>query len=113
MDTALLNCDFAVNSSGKIYKISSMEETLQRCKIVLNVKKGSFCYNPQLGSNLNLLEADDQRLQDNALLLVKEALLPLPQVTVCRTTATVLQDKILLNITIQAYGQTAELEVSV
>ncbi len=113
MDTALLNGDFAINASGKIYPITSMAETLQRCKILLGVKQGSFCYNPQLGNNLHLLNADDQCFQGNALLLVKEALLPLPQVTVCKTTTTVIQDKILINITIQAYGQTAELEVSV
>ena len=113
MDTALYNGDFALNPMGKIYAVSGMAETLQRCKILLTVRQGSFCYNPALGSNLHLLRADDERLQGNAMLLVREALLPLPQVKVIETNAVADGDIIKLTIVIQAYNHTETLEVNI
>ena len=108
MDTALKNGDFAKNSSGKIYSINAMEETLQRCKILLTVRQGSFVYNPQLG-----LRADDERLQGNALVLVQEALYSVPQVTVESVTAKVENNVIRLLVSISAYNQTEVLEVNI
>lgn len=114
MDTALKNGDFNVNETGKIYTISGMEETLQRCKILLETHQGNFCYNQKLGSNIHLLKADDENLQGNAMLLVKEALMSVTQVKVCNVEATVGEDlAILLTITISAYNETAKLEVKI
>ena len=106
MDTALENGDFAKNSSGKIYGINAMAETLQRCRILLTVRQGSFVYNPQLGHRLHLLRADDERLQGNALVLVQEALYSVPQVTVENNV-------IKLVVNISAYNQTETLEVNI
>ncbi|MEE0931360.1 MAG: hypothetical protein UIM53_10195 [Acutalibacteraceae bacterium] len=114
MDTAIKNGDFNVDETGKIYAISGMEETLQRCRILLETRQGEFCYNQKLGSNIHLLKADDKNLQGNALLLVKEALMPVTQVKVCSVHTTVEDDSsILLEITISAYNETAKLEVKV
>lgn len=114
MDTAIKNGDFSVNETGKIYTISGMEETLQRCRILLGIRKGEFCYNQNLGSSIYLLKADDENLQGNALLLVKEALMPVTQVKVCSVQVTVEEDSsILLVITISAYNQIAKLEVKI
>ncbi|MEE0858627.1 MAG: histidine kinase [Acutalibacteraceae bacterium] len=113
MDTALKNGDFAKNESGKIYSISGMEETLQRCRILLTVKQGSFCYNRAFGNNLHTLSADDKNLQGNALLLVREALISIPQVQVNQVVPVVNDSEITLKITIGAYNQTAELEVNI
>lgn len=113
MDTALKNGDFAKNSSGKIYSINAMEETLQRCKILLTVRQKSFVYNPQLGHRLHLLRTDDERLQGNALVLVQEALYSVPQVTVENVTAKVENNVIRLLVNISAYNQTEVLEVNI
>lgn len=113
MDTAILDGDFAKNSGGKIYFVNGMKETLQRCEILLKVRKGSFCYNRNLGSNLHLLQWHDDRLQGNALLLVKEALLPIPQVSVTSVLAKVINGTINLIIDIEAYGEKERLEMSV
>lgn len=114
MDTAIKNGDFSANETGKIYTISGMEETLQRCRILLETRQGNFCYNKKLGSNIHLLKADDENLQGNALLLVKEALMPVTQVKVCNVEAKVGEDlTILLTITISAYNETASLEVKI
>ncbi|MEF2920646.1 MAG: hypothetical protein U0O22_09315 [Acutalibacteraceae bacterium] len=113
MDTAISNGDFSKNSSGKIYLVKGMEETLQRCKILLLTSKDSFCYNRDLGSNLNLLKTDEPNLQGNAMLLVQEALLPVPQVTVDSVQASVQNKKINLDIVIDAYGEKGRLELSI
>ena len=101
MDTAILDGDFAKNSGGKIYFVNGMKETLQRCEILLKV------------SNLHLLQWHDDRLQGNALLLVKEALLPIPQVSVTSVLAKVINGTINLIINIEAYGEKERLEMSV
>lgn len=114
MDTAIRSGDFVTNESGKIYTISGMEETLQRCRIILETRQGDFCYNRNLGSNIHRLKADDENLQGNALLLVKEALMPITQVKVCSVKAMVDEYACIhLTITISAYNETAKLEVAV
>lgn len=113
MDTAIKDGDFELNEQGKPYLINAMEETVQRCKILLTVKQGSFCYNQSLGNNLHLLDKDSENLQGNALLLVKEALLPIKQVTVCSVTPVADEEKIILKIKIKAYNQYADMEVTV
>lgn len=113
MDIALKNGDFALNSSGKVYSISAMEETIQRCMVLLKVKQGSFSYNRKLGSNIHLLKVSDKNLFGNATLLVKEALAPLVQVKVEKVETEIVEDKIILNIEISAYGEKAKIEVNV
>lgn len=113
MDIAIKDGDFKLNKQGKPYSINAMEETIQRCKILLTVKQGSFCYNQALGGNLHLLDKASENLQGNALLLVKEALIPLKQVTVCSVDTAVADDSIILKITIKAYEQLAYMEVTV
>ncbi len=113
MDTAISQGDFAKNSSGNMYFVEGMQETLQRCNILLQTKKGSFCYNKMLGSCLHLLQTTDPNLQGNALLLVKEALLPLPQVTVNSVQAILDNGAVNLEIEIEAYGEKGRLELSI
>ena len=113
MDTALQNGDFKFNMQGKPYLINSIEETIQRCKILLNIKQGCFVYNQLLGCNLHLLDKNDESLQGNALLLVKEALIPVTQVSVCSVQPIVNVDNITLKIRIKAYNQYADMEVTV
>lgn len=113
MDTAVITGDLAENEAGKPYLISSMEETVQRCKMRLCIRQGSFCYNRELGGNLHKLDNNDENLSGNALLLVREALLPIKQVTVRSVEAEVQNGRIILNITISAYGEEASMEVTV
>ena len=113
MDTALSNGDFAEDKSGKMYRISGIEETLQRCKILLGIKRGSFCYNRNLGSDIDTLADDDEYLEGNALLLVREALLPIKQLTVKRVVPIKDGNHLYLNITVEVYQEIAEFEVSV
>ncbi|MEE0264090.1 MAG: hypothetical protein UD936_00535 [Acutalibacteraceae bacterium] len=113
MDTALKNGDFKLDYRGKPYLVSSIEETVQRCRILLNIRQGSFVYNRFLGSNIHLLDKTDENLQGNALLLVKEALMPVTQVHVCSVKAIADEADITLKIRIKAYNQYADMEVTV
>ncbi len=113
MDTSIKDGDFKMNEQGKPYLVNAIEETVQRCKILLTVKQGSFCYNRSLGNNLHLLDKNSENLQGNAILLVKEALLPIKQVRVCDVTPIVDEEKIILKIKLKAYNQYADMEVIV
>ncbi|MEE0060702.1 MAG: hypothetical protein UE295_07740 [Acutalibacteraceae bacterium] len=113
MDTALENGDFKLNNQGKPYLVNAIEETIQRCKILLNIRQGCFVYNKLLGCNLHQLNKADENIQGNALLLVKEALMPVVQVSVCSVEPIVSEDDITLKIKIKAYNQYADLEVTV
>lgn len=113
MDTAIKDGDFLLNEQGKPYLINAMAETMQRCKILLTVRQGSFAYNRDLGNNLHLLGSDDENLQANALLLVKEALLQLKQVQVDGVGAVIKEGKVKLKIAITAYNQHAIMEVTI
>ncbi len=82
MDTALSNGDFLVNSQGRPISISGVQEILQRVLITLSVRKGSFIYDVNLGSDLHKLKYTNANLQYKAFLIVKEALSNIPEVKV-------------------------------
>lgn len=82
MDTALSNGDFLVNSRGRPISISGVQEILQRVLITLSVRKGSFIYDLNLGSDLYKLKFINTNLQYKAFLIVREALLNIPEVKV-------------------------------
>lgn len=82
MDTALKNGDFYLGTTGKPMAISGMKEMLQRALIRLTVKKGSFIYDKNLGSNLYTLKATSGNIKNKATLIVKEALADMTEITV-------------------------------
>ena len=60
MDTAICGGDFALGANGLPYRISGKEALLQRAYILLRIPKGSFCYQTDLGSEIALLEQDEE-----------------------------------------------------
>lgn len=80
MDTALSKGDFAVSESGIPVTLSGREEWLQRVRIRLQVHRGSFSYDPKLGSQLHTLRKDAPDLQSQAFHAVQEALNDMEQV---------------------------------
>ena len=101
MDTLLNNQDWAVDPCGNPVAVSGWEEEQQRCMIRLQVPKGAFPYQPELGSGLHALaaqaavgipgvHAQAQAAQmtradcaARAMELAQEALLPMPYIRVC------------------------------
>ena len=56
MDTAISNGDFMLDSNGIPISIYGIQEILQRALIRLTVRKGSFIYDTNLGSDLYKLK---------------------------------------------------------
>lgn len=82
MDIRLDQGDFAVGVSGLPSSVSGREELLQRALIRLTVPRGSFSYDPGLGSRLHTLVMSGADLSARARELVEEALAALPGVSV-------------------------------
>ena len=82
MDTALSKGDFLRDTRNLPIQISGVKEILQKVLIRLNVKKGSFIYDKDLGSNLYKLSANTKNLQNKARAIVIEALKPIKEVSV-------------------------------
>ena len=82
MDTAISNADFLLDGRGRPVVISGMQEILQRVLIRLTIQKGSFIYDPDLGSRLFTLKSTRGDIKQQAINLVREALSPMTEVTV-------------------------------
>ena len=81
MDTALQNGDFAVSPAGIPFAVSAAPELLQRALIRLSVPRGSFPYDPALGSSLHTLNPEDAGFYQQAFQAVQEALILLPELS--------------------------------
>lgn len=79
MDTALRNGDFAVSPAGIPFPVRAAPELLQRAFIRLTVPRGSFPYDPALGSSLHTLDPADPGFYQQAFQAVQEALISLPE----------------------------------
>lgn len=74
MDTALKSTgDYDLDARGMPYLINGFAEIAQQVRLCLQIKKGSFSYDRELGSELYLLKETPDRLQSRAQMLVKEA----------------------------------------
>ena len=116
MDTLLNEKDWAVDPCGNPNAVSGWEEELQRCRIRLQVPKGAFPYQPELGSGLHALAAEAAGLTRvdcaaRAMELAQEALLPMPQIRVRRASCRYGEDGRLTGFSILLAGATWEKEV--
>ncbi|MDR2931789.1 MAG: hypothetical protein LBV27_01650 [Oscillospiraceae bacterium] len=93
MDTKLSGGDHAVDSRGIPIRLTGADEIIQRALIRLSVKKGAFAPDPGLGSELYRLAGCKSGDRDRvALGYIKEALVPLPQITVDSAVCTMRTD---------------------
>lgn len=92
MDIRLDQGDFAVGGNGLPCSVSGKEELLQRAFICLTIPRGSFSYDPQLGSRLHTLVLSGADLSARARELVEEALAAVPGVTVQQVACTQLEE---------------------
>lgn len=84
MDILLSGKDWALDPCGTPISITGWQEERQRCFIRLQIPKGSFPHQPELGSGLCALAGDPDaaELAPRAMELAQEALLPMPYVRV-------------------------------
>ena len=74
MDTAIAEGDFALGANGRPRAVSGTEEAFQRAGVRLTVPRGSFCYDPALGSRLGTLTGEEDDPDALALFYAQEAL---------------------------------------
>ena len=113
MDTAINKGDFLLDSSGLPISISGVQEILQRAIIRLTVRKGSFVYDTDLGSNLYKLKAGSANIKSEALNMLKEALKPMSNIFVENVSTEFVNsgENLRLNVIISINNKREEVEV--
>ncbi len=77
MDYKLIDGDYTLSPSGHIERVEGVEEKKQRIYIRLSVRKGSFLYDENLGSELyKLYQEKWSKIPEKAKQYVIDALLP-------------------------------------
>lgn len=114
MDTAISNGDFMLDSNGIPISIYGIQEILQRALIRLTVRKGSFIYDTNLGSDLyKLKKTASTNIKSRALSMVKEALKPMSNVLVDDVSTEFINssENLKLNVVLRVNNSKKEVEV--
>lgn len=114
MDTQIKDGDFVLDGRGRPVVVTGLKEILQQIMIRLTVKKGSFVYNPNLGSDLYKLYQYSSDLESQAFLMVHEAISDMEDVFLENVTITQDDNDSItnLNVTVSINSNKEELEVS-
>lgn len=83
IDTLIINGDFSLDNRGRLITLHNEQELLQRAIIRLMVRKGSFIFDKDMGSELyQLRRSDPKNLERIALGYVQDALYPMTGLSV-------------------------------
>ncbi|MCI8648807.1 MAG: hypothetical protein HFG20_01675 [Anaerotruncus sp.] len=106
MDLLLQDGELAINGDGTPVILTGAQALLQRAIILLKTRQGSLPGAPWFGSRLRQLPRTGSRhaLEVQALALVREALVPLPEVTVYGVECTYQPKRDQLQLAIQLKG---------
>ena len=113
MDTLLKNGDHVRDGRGFPTQITGVPELLQQALLRLTVKKGSFCFDPALGSRLYTLQRSGNHLQKEALLMVKEALCDMTQAAVRAGELSQEGENLRLHVLLSLQNENVQLEVPI
>lgn len=112
MDTLLQEGDMRRGTRGLPCTVTGAEELIQRAIIRLSVRRGSFALDPALGSELYKLGAcNAASLAATAENFVRQALLPLPEITVNEVRCVRTDDRLRLQMELMIGGEPKYLEV--
>jgi len=102
MDIKIKDRDFDRNAQGLPYSVVGDEELIQRAMIRLTVKKGNFVFDKELGCELFKVRGSGDKMNQDALRMIKEALYEMPEVEAvsagCRREAGLLYVDTVLNL---------------
>jgi len=115
MDTLLVKGDHYTDARGLPVALDGESELIQRILIRLQIRKGAFVLDPELGSELYKLRHSGSE-QNNRLAMgyVQEALADIPQVSVESVACTPLGDGVLqVAVGVSLSGRQAVLAVTV
>ncbi len=115
LDTALSNGDFLLDSRNKLIQVEGYNELLQQVLIRLCVKKGSFVYDRNLGSNLYKLDVNSQDINNKALSIIKESLSDMPEILVKRVYTEIENsgDKLNIDILLSINGEEKDVVIKI
>ncbi|MGN0441467.1 MAG: hypothetical protein ACI4FO_02050 [Acutalibacteraceae bacterium] len=112
MDTALLNGEFALDSRGMPYLITGLAELMQRAAISLKMKRASFVYSRNLGSELESIKDVEDAVHSRAELLAREAVADVPQTSLGAIKASITDEgKIKISLEIKLKDESGVVEV--
>lgn len=111
MDNRLQNGDMLSDFAGDVQTVRGLEELVQAALLRLTMRKGSFPYQPTLGSTLYRLDAHKLDLQ-TLRSAVEDALQDLDDITVLDLTSSFDPDSRILSLTVslQVRGQEAAVQ---
>lgn len=114
MDTALLNGEFDLGSRGMPYLISGLSELMQRTAISLKVKRASYIYSRELGSELGKVKDVEDALHSRAELLAREAIADVAQTRLSNLKASIDENgKIKITLDISLNDESGTVEVTI
>ena len=77
----IIDGDYAIDNLGRFIVSSGIDEIIERALIRLKVKKGSFIYDKELGSELYLVDLNTAD-EDMLIAIISEALYPIEELEV-------------------------------
>ena len=75
MDIKIKDSDVCIDPCGEYVFAEGIDEALQRILINVQIKKGSFVYNKNLGTDLTDLDPDDSNVLRNAEVILRESVM--------------------------------------
>lgn len=114
MDVKIDNGDIVTKACGDALYIDGMDEIMQRIKIACSVKKGTFIYDRNLGSEGYTVSFDDSMLKSKLEMLFKEASIDIPysDLSVVRVDKVGEKLKVCIKITCGTESDTVEVTIN-
>lgn len=106
--------DYVSDECGGVVVLGGAQALLQRALFLLQVRRGSFPFLPELGSQMYLLGREKPSArQAVALAYAKQALQPLPLTVEAATVTEAASEGLAVRLDLRTEDGTAELEVTV
>lgn len=112
MDTAILDGEYELNDRGLPFLAVGLAELMQRAAFRLKLKRGSYIYSRELGSELDGIKTVEDALHSRAELLAREAVADIPQTYIESLSASMNEDgRLRISLCLSLDGEQGQLEV--
>jgi len=112
MDTLLYRGDHATDARGIPIKVTDVDALVQRALLRLGIRRGSFAYDRDLGSELYRLSRDTSSATRRAASsYVQEALIPLPELIIDDVGCKIERERMIVTVKLSHSGRRYSLEI--
>ncbi len=111
MDIKIENKDIALDISDNFIEVSGIEQAIQQIKLAIGVKKGSFIYDRNLGSEIHKADFSGKSICKEIESLINESLVSLGEVYVTVNSIRENQGKFYADITVNMGYEKKDIEV--